>query len=263
MVSDLVSVIMPSYNCGAFVAESIRSVLAQTYPYWELLFIDDGSTDDTSEIVGAFRDNRIRCFRNEKNDGAARSRNRALREAKGRWIAFLDADDLWEPNKLEKQIDFMKEAGCAFSYTCYQEIDEKAEPLGVEVSGPRHISKAGMYAYCWLGCLTVMYDAQKVGLIQILDIQKNNDYAMWLRVIGSVDCYLLDECLAKYRRGRRNSISSHGYTTMVKWHYKLWHEAEGMNCFAAVFMTCVNMWFGIIKKLAFVRRVNRDVEMDI
>ena len=103
-MNDLVSIIMPSYNTGRFIKESIESVLAQTYSNWELIIVDDCSTDNTDEIVAQFTDERIKYLKNEVNSGAAVSRNRALREAKGKWIAFLDSDDLWLPEKLEKQI---------------------------------------------------------------------------------------------------------------------------------------------------------------
>ena len=226
---ELVSIIMPTYNCGRFIAESIRSVLAQTYTNWELLIVDDCSTDNTAQVVGSFNDPRIHYLRNEQNKGAALTRNKALREAKGRYIAFLDSDDLWLPAKLEHQIAFMQQNGYAFSYHEYTEIDEDDKPTGIIVTGPRLVTKIGMYAFCWPGCLTVMYDATKVGLIQIEDIKKNNDYDMWLKVCKKTDCYLLEENLAKYRRGRNGSISSHSILTMIQWHYKLWHEAEKKN----------------------------------
>ena len=251
----LISVIMPSYNCGEYVEETIRSVQAQTCQDWEIIFVDDCSSDDTMKRVSSMlaEDDRIRVFQNSENSGAAVSRNKALREAKGRWIAFLDSDDIWEPTKLEKQIKFMEENDYAFSYTGYQEIDEHSQLTGVKVSGPKHVTRAGMYAFCWPGCLTVMYDREKIGLIQIADIKKNNDYAMWLKVCKKADCYLLDECLAKYRRGRVGSVSSHSITTMIGWHYKLWHEAEGMNVLTSSFMTIVNLFFGLMKKLLYVK----------
>ena len=256
---DLVSIIMPSYNCGRYVKETIQSVQAQTYQNWEIIFIDDSSTDDTIRIVSSLRekDERIHLYQNDHNSGAAISRNNALREAKGKWIAFLDSDDLWEPTKLEKQVRFMEDNGYMFSYTGYQEIDSESRPTGVIVSGPKHITKRGMYSFCWPGCLTVMYDASRIGFIQIEDIKKNNDYAMWLKVCKKADCYLLDECLAKYRRGRAGSVSSHGIMTMIGWHYKLWHEAEGNTPVAALWYTGVNLVFGFYKKLKYVRKVQR------
>ena len=253
---DLVSVIMPSYNCGEFVEETIRSVQAQTYSNWEIIFVDDCSTDDTVQRVTVLgeKDNRIRLYQNKLNSGAAVSRNNALREAKGRWIAFLDSDDLWEPSKLEKQIKFMEGNDYTFSYTAYQEIDSEGTLTGVEISGPNHVTKAGMYAFCWPGCLTVMYDAKKVGLIQIEDIKKNNDYAMWLKVCQKADCYLLPEILAKYRRGRIGSVSSHSIKTMTKWHYKLFREAEKMGVISSLWHTGVNLVCGFYKKLKYVKK---------
>lgn len=254
MSDSLVSIIMPSYNCGKFVEDSIRSVQAQTYQNWELIFVDDCSSDDTIAKVNAMceNDSRIKLFQNKCNLGAAVSRNNALKEAKGRWIAFLDSDDLWEPSKLEKQVRFMEENRYAFSYTVYQEIDEESRSTGVVVTGPMHVTRQGMYNFCWLGCLTVMYDAEKIGLVQIVDIKKNNDYAMWLKVCKKADCYLLDECLAKYRRGRAGSVSSHSISTMIGWHYKLWHEAEGRNAIASIWYTGLNLLFGFYKKKKYV-----------
>jgi teichuronic acid biosynthesis glycosyltransferase TuaG len=126
----LVSVIMPTYNCAPYIVETIRSVQSQTYENWEIIIVDDCSTDNTESIVESINDKRIRYFKNSKNSGAAVSRNFALREAKGRWIAFLDSDDLWAPTKLEHQLRFMVENNYAFSYHNYSEIDEQSKSLG-------------------------------------------------------------------------------------------------------------------------------------
>lgn len=252
-MQELVSIIMPSYNTGRFIAETIDSVLAQTYKSWELIIVDDASTDNTDEVVAGYADDRIIYIKNEKNSGAAVSRNRALREAKGKWIAFLDSDDLWAPEKLERQIAFMKETNCRFSYTNYIEIDETSKPLGRSVTGPKKITKTGMFNYCWPGCLTVMYDAEAVGLIQIEDIKKNNDYAMWLKVCKKENCLLLDEYLASYRK-RSGSISNHSYTALIKWHYRLFRYAEGQNAVFAAVNTCRNLLFGVTKKVMYVKK---------
>ena len=250
-MNDLVSIIMPSYNTGRFIKETIESILAQTYPNWELIIVDDCSTDNTDEVVTSFQDNRIRFLKNDVNSGAAISRNRALREAKGKWIAFLDSDDLWLPEKLEKQISFMEQNDYHFSYTKYEEIDETGKSLGRYVTGPKKITKRGMYNYCWPGCLTVMYDAEYIGLIQIADIKKNNDYAMWLKVCQKAICYLLQEDLAQYRR-HSGSISSHGYAELIKWHYRLFRFVEKYNCFHSFICTVNNLFYGIIKKIKYV-----------
>lgn len=254
MTEGTVSIIMPSYNSEAFISNSINSILAQTYSDWELIIVDDCSTDNTDAVVAGFDDARIRYFKNEKNSGAAISRNRALREAKGKWIAFLDSDDLWLPEKLEKQVSFMEKNGHHYSYTEYAEMNAAGEKTGVVVSGPKKITKTGMYNFCWPGCLTVMYDREFVGDIQIADIKKNNDYAMWLKVCQKADCYLLDEVLAVYRRGRAGSVSTHSITTMIGWHYRLFHEAVGQSAIAAGLNTCRNLFFGLYKKKRFVRK---------
>lgn len=254
----LVSVIMPSYNTGSLIKESIQSVINQTYSNWELIIVDDCSSDNTMEVLGTINDPRIKIIRNEVNSGAAVSRNRALREARGRWIAFLDSDDLWMPDKLEKQLDFMEKNGYSFSYTNYEEIDSDGNQTGVIVTGPGKITETGMFNYCWPGCLTVMYDRNKVGLIQIEDIKKNNDYAMWLKVCKKADCHLLNETLAKYRKGRTGSISTQSVKTMIGWHYKLYHDAEGMGKFESIFNTGRNLIFGVYKKVKYVRKVSEQ-----
>lgn len=252
-MNEVVSIIMPSYNTAKFISETIESVSVQTYPNWELIIVDDCSTDDTDAVVRPYLvDDRIRYIKNEKNSGAAVSRNRALREAKGKWVAFLDSDDLWLPEKLEKQIEFMEKNNYHFSYTNYIEIDEESKTNGKRVTGPKKITKHGMYNYCWMGCLTVMYDAETVGLIQIADIKKNNDYAMWLKACKKADCYLLDEVLAKYRK-RSGSISNYGYTKLIKWHYKLYREAEKNSSIVSAVFTLRNLFWGVLKKIRYVK----------
>ena len=251
MKKDLVSIIMPSYNTANYIGESINSVINQTYKNWELIIVDDCSTDNTDEIVNKFlKDERIKYLKNEKNSGAAISRNKALREAKGRWIAFLDSDDLWVPEKLEKQINFMEKNSHSFSYTFYEEIDEIGNNLNIRILGPKKITKFGMYNYCWPGCLTVMYDAKKIGLIQIEDIKKNNDYAMWLKIIKKTNCYLYPYSLAFYRK-RSGSISNHNYIKLIKWHYKLFKEVDDQNALNSLIFTIRNLFFGVIKKIRY------------
>lgn len=257
MTNDLVSVIMPSYNCGRFVEETIRSVQAQTYQNWELIFVDDCSKDDTIRIVSSMRDKdpRIHLYQNIANLGAAVSRNNALQEAKGRWIAFLDSDDLWYPEKLEKQIHFMEKNDYHFSYTGVDVIDEASNPLNEYWMGPKHITKRAMFDYDWVGCATVMYDSQVVGCIQIEDIKKNNDYAIWLKVIKICDCYLLDEVLSSYRK-RPGSISRHSKFTLITWHYRLFRICEHQNVFIALINTVRNLAFGTLRVLIYKKKKN-------
>lgn len=247
MVDGLVSVIMPSWNTAEYIGDSIQSVLNQTYSNWELLIVDDCSSDNTDEVVKSFQDERIIYLKNEKNSGAALTRNRALREAKGEWIAFLDSDDLWSPQKLEHQISFMKEHGYVFSYHEYEKIDEQSNPLQTYVSGPDCVTKRKMYHYGYPGCLTFMYSAKELGLIQIKDIKKNNDYAILLKLCKKADCYLLKENLAQYRI-RKKSISHDVLWKKLKSHYDLFHFCDEQPALLAFWFAGWNMFYGILKK---------------
>lgn len=247
MVDGLVSIIMPSWNTGNFIAESIQSVINQTYRKWELIIVDDCSTDNTDEVVASFRDERIKYLKNEKNLGAALTRNRALCEARGEWIAFLDSDDLWKPQKLEYQIEFMEKNHFIFSYHEYEKIDEESRPLNVYVSGPRIVTKKKMYNYGYPGCLTFMYSAKTMGLIQIKDIKKNNDYAILLQLCKKANCVLLRKNLALYRI-RKKSISHDKLSKKLKSHYDLFHICDEKPIFIALWYACWNMFYGFFKK---------------
>jgi len=251
----LVSIITPTYNCDRFIAETIRSVQAQTYTEWEMIIVDDCSTDNTQQVLKPFleTDCRIHYLRNEENSGAAISRNRALSKAKGKWIAFVDSDDLWLPDKLERQVAFMEENGYHFSYHEYDEIDEDSKPLGIHVGGKKRVSRFDMFACCWPGCLSVMYDSEYVGLIQIEDVRKNNDTAIWLEVVKKTPCFLLNENLALYRR-RRGSITPVSIWGKIKAHYPLFRIAQRQNPVFAWFWTFMNVPGNIFKKIFYVKR---------
>ena len=260
-MSELVSIIIPNYNCESFIGETIRSVLNQTYTDFELLIVDDCSTDGSVDVIKRFceEDERVHLFINDVNSGAAASRNKALREAKGKWIAFLDSDDLWLPQKLEKQIAFMEGNGYRFSYTAYEHIDENSEPLNVVVTGPKIVTKKRMFRYCYPGCLTVMYDSGDTGVVQIPDEIANgeNDYAMWLKVVKSYPCYFFNEILAQYRV-RGNSLSHKSKKTrLMKNHYKLFRISENRSAVGALFCLMRNLWFGFWKKVKYVNGKKR------
>lgn len=249
----LVSIITPAYNSERYIREAIKSVQAQTYENWEMIIVDDHSDDDTfSVLMCETKDERIHVYQNGSHKGAGETRNCALRKAKGKWIAFLDSDDVWEPTKLEKQIAFMEENGYHFSCRNYVEMDEDGNETEVMVSSKKQVGKWGLYACCWSGCLTVMYDAGKIGLIQINDIKKNNDTAMWLKVIRKADCYLLKECLGKYRR-RANSITPKPIWQRIWAHYPLFRVAEEMNPIHATFWVIMNVFGNAWKKFRYVK----------
>lgn len=250
-----VSIITPIFNSERFIAETIVSVQAQTYQDWEMIIVDDCSTDKTAEIVASFqeKDSRIKYFYNSTNKGSALSRNLALQKAKGKWIAFLDSDDIWLPDKLEKQIEFMTKNNYHFSYTNYCEIDENSKETGILITGPKVITNKLMIAYCWPGCLTVMYDAEKVGIIQTVDIKINEEYALWIKIAKNLNCYLLDENLAKYRRHNK-SLTSQSYFKLIKWHYLMFRKSENRNAVSSFILTLVNLIFGTYKKVFYRRK---------
>ena len=250
MIDGLVSVIMPSCNTGRFIEESIQSVINQTYKNWELLIVDDCSTDDTDEVVKRFNDNRIKYIKNEKNRGAAITRNRAIQEANGEWVAFLDSDDLWLPKKLDHQIKFMKKYNLVFSYHEYIKINEESNSLNIYVTGPRVVTKRKMYNYGYPGCLTFMYSAKEMGVIQIKDIKKNIDYAILLKLCKKADCYLLKENLAKYRI-RKKSISHDKLCKKLKSHYDLFYYCDEKIAIVALWFACWNVFYGIRKKYIY------------
>lgn len=254
MVDGLVSIIMPSWNTSDFIGESIESVLNQTYQNWELIIIDDCSTDNTDEVVNSFNDDRIYYFKNNINSGAAITRNKAMKIARGEWMAFLDSDDLWLPNKLEKMILFMQKNNYSFAYHEYTKIDENSQDLNIYVSGPKRITKHKMYNYGYPGCLTFMYSAKEVGLIQIKDIKKNNDYAILLKICKVADCYLLNENLARYRI-RKKSISHDKLRKKLKSHYDLFNYCDEKKPVIALWYACWNMFYGVMKKKFYERKI--------
>ena len=250
MTGDMVSVIMPSYNTAAYIGKSIESVLAQTHTDWELIIVDDCSVDNTDEVVSRYlSDTRINYIKKDANSGAAVSRNHGLRLASGKWIAFLDSDDLWHPQKLEKQIAYMKETGYKFTYTYYN-VQRNGEWLPYIYTGPAVVNKRRMKNYCYFSTITVMYDREYVGLIQIESVRKNNDYAMWLRIIEKTPCYRFPQCLSSYIK-HEGSISGGSKLKLIKHHYILWRVAEKKSAVQAVILTIRNLIFGVIKKLRY------------
>ncbi len=255
-MNDLVSIVMPSYNTAKYIGDSIKSIINQTYGNWELLIVDDCSTDNTEDIVASFNDERIRFIKKEKNSGAADSRNIALREARGKWIAFLDSDDTWEPEKLEKQLEFMVENGYKFTYTDYR-IQLNGTWLPYVYTGPMRVNERKMKDYCYFSTITVIYDREHVGLVQIENVRKNNDYAMWLKIIKKADCYRFPYCLSNYIK-HDGSVSSGSKLKLIKHHYIMWRVAEKKNPISAAVLTVRNLFWGAIKKIRYKTKINEN-----
>lgn len=260
----LVSIIMPTWNCAQFICQTIRSVQDQSYTNWELLIQDDCSTDNTELIIEplAKLDTRIKYQRNNRNSGAAISRNNAILRANGRWIAFLDSDDLWMTEKLEHQLIFMANHKYEFSYTQSEYIDESGKSLDILETGPNKVGYEKLLFFNFLSTCSVIYDREKIGLIQIPDLKKRNDYAMWLIIAKKVPCYLLPENLAKYRIRTSGNLSgkSKGIVeqrNLLLWHYKLFRQSEKVNPVFAWCLVAYNVIGYIWKRWCYVKKITR------
>ena len=236
MEKGLISVIMPTYNCANFIGETIESVQAQTYQQWEMIIVDDRSTDNTKEIVEEYvkADDRIKYTCLEENSGAAVARTTAMELANGEYMAFLDSDDIWSEDKLEKQLSFMKEQDIAFSCTAYEQIDEKGEPLNRII---RTVPKADynrVLLDCPVGNSTVMYNVEKMGKFEVPNIRKRNDDALWLQMLKKEKyIYGMEPVLMRYRI-RQNSISSNKLK-VIKYHWILYRDIEHLSVARSVF----------------------------
>ncbi|MEW4328511.1 glycosyltransferase family 2 protein [Rossellomorea marisflavi] len=233
---ELVSIIMPAYNCEEFISETIESVINQTYKNWELIVIDDCSTDNTKEKILEMlkQDKRIfyKCLK--ENSGAAIARNTAVNLAKGKYIAFLDSDDLWRNEKLHKQLNFMKENNYYFSSTNYNKIDEDGNDLDRVVTTPFKRDYNYLLKSC-PGNSTVIYNAEKLGKFNIPNIKKRNDYVMWLSVIKeSKWLYGLNETLSSHRI-RQGAISSNK-KSLVGYHWKVYRDIENLSIIKSCYL---------------------------
>ena len=259
MTNDLVSVIMLSHNKVQFVEESVRSVIAQTYTNWELIFVDDNSSDNTiGQMKDLMKDKRIHVLQNIESKGSAASMNSALREARGRWVAFLNVGDLWEPAKLERQVAFMEENDYAFTYTKYKYIDMESRDRGDMMGGLQVVTHRDLIKCCWMGCPTVMYDARRLGRFQVRNIRAHNDFGLWMSVSETTDCHLLDECLASLRVSHRR-LSPLPMFDKVRWRYEVFHSMEGLNPFLSSWLTARNMLGGFMKKVRYVEKVENKI----
>ena len=247
MQKNLVSIITPTYNCGAFIAETMDSVLAQTYTDWEMIIVDDCSTDDTRQVVEAYqtKDSRFLYHCLERNSGAAVARTRAMELAKGEYMAFLDSDDLWTPDKLERQLKFMKENDCAFSCTAYEQIGEDGQPLGKIIKTVPKTDYNRLLLDCPVGNSTVMYSVAKMGKFRVPDIRKRNDDALWLQMLKK-ERYIhgMTDVLMRYRI-RSGSISANKLK-VIKYHWILYREIEHLSIPRSLFHI---FWWCLIKVL--------------
>ena len=247
MDSKLVSIITPTYNCAKFIARTLDSVQAQTYQNWEMIIVDDCSEDNTREIVEEYikNDSRIQYHLLEVNSGAAVARTTAMKLAKGAYMAFLDSDDIWTPDKLERQISWMEDNGYAFSCTAYEHIDEDDNLLNRTIRTIKKTDYNRLLLDCPVGNSSVVYNVEKMGKFEVPNIRKRNDDALWLQMLKK-EKYIwgMPDVLMKYRI-RPNSISSNKFK-VIKYHWILYREIEHLSVIRSVFHIC---WWGTIKVL--------------
>ena len=201
-MESLVSIITPSYNSARFIRQCVESVISQTYNKWEMIIIDDFSNDNSREIINFLckQDTRIKPVFLDNNIGAANARNLGIKKSSGKYIAFLDSDDLWDPYKLEKQISFMECNNLAFSYTAFQSISENGSIRYSTIKVPDMITYHDYLKNTIIGCLTVVLDRRQIGHLEMPDIRSSHDMAFWLLILRSgFSAYGLNENLASYR----------------------------------------------------------------
>ena len=244
--AGLISIIVPVYNAGAYIRETISMVAAQIYGNWELLLVDDGSEDDSREKIRESMesgDARIRLIEKQQNEGAARARNTGIEASKGRYVAFLDADDLWMPDKLEKELAFMKEKQAAFVFTAYEFGDEDAKRTGKVVNVPPSLTYFKALSRTVIFTTTVMLDTERTGreLIRMPEV-KSEDTATWWKILkNGFTAYGLNEVLAVYRRPAR-SLSSNKLEA-IRRIWNLYRKQEKLSLWYSVY----NLFFWAVR----------------
>ncbi|WP_286409833.1 glycosyltransferase family 2 protein [Myroides marinus] len=246
----MVSIIMPSYNASKFIGESIESVLNQTYQDWELLITDDCSKDNSREIIESYilKDNRIKLYQLPINGGAAVARNHSINKARGKYIAFLDSDDIWSSTKLEEQIAFMQSNNLPFSFTAYDQMTEEGVVLNKIINVPKEISYHGYLKNTIIGCLTVIIDRSIVGDFEMPNIKTSQDMATWLLVLKrGFKAYGFNKNLATYRLvGNSNSAKK---SKAAKDVWRVYRDIEKLSIVYSALCFCGYAFNAIKKRL--------------
>jgi teichuronic acid biosynthesis glycosyltransferase TuaG len=255
-MNDVVSIITPSYNSEKYISEAMLSVQNQTYANWELIIVDDHSKDKTVAIVQNFMDDdlRIHLIQLNKNSGAGIARNTALNAATGRYIAFLDSDDLWKPEKLAKQIQFMKKYDLPFTFSFYDCIDEDGNELNTRVQAPTKLKYRQLFFCNFVGNLTGIYDTHFFGKIAISAIRKRQDWMVWLTIVKKIKvAQPVPESLAWYCV-RQDSISA-SKLNLVKHNYAVYRQFHKLNVAVSVLCMIGFLFTQLIVKPRFIKKI--------
>lgn len=252
MNNDLISIVIPVFNGEKFLHDVIETILNQTYSYWEAIFIDDCSTDDSANIIIKYanNDSRIRYYKQEKNCGSALSRNVGIELANGNYLCFIDCDDLWDKRKLEKQIEFMKKMDCAFSYTSYEFANEKGIPNGKKVIA-RKITKYNQVLkdmIIWTS--TVMFNLSLINsnLLKMPNLKYVEDAATWFQILrNGYDAYGIQEILSYYRRFKGTQSSNKFKTQRPLWN--LYRNVEKIGLIKSIYCFCLKNLHALFRRL--------------
>ncbi|WP_299548789.1 glycosyltransferase family 2 protein [Seonamhaeicola sp.] len=236
-MNHIVSIITPTYNSEKFIKQTIESIISQSYKNWELIVVDDASFDSTVAIVEEFIVNHsnIKLLQNDKNEGAAISRNNGIEAAQGDYIAFLDADDLWKSDKLEKQIEFIKSNNADVCFCSYDLMSEEGTLLNETVTALTKLSYKKFLKCNYIGNLTGIYHAKSLGKIYAPDLRKRQDWLMWLEAVkrSNKPALGMEESLAIYRV-RKHSISSNKLN-LVKYNFLVYRKGLGFSLIKSIY----------------------------
>jgi len=249
-IKECISIVIPVYNAAPYLRETIQSVKAQTYPDWELILVDDASTDDSMEILQSYKAENIKVLSMLKNKGPAAARNEGIRRAQGRYLTFLDADDIWDKDKLQKQLNFIKEKQCAFSFTGYEFADETAKRNGKIVSVPEKITYPEALKNTTISTITVMFDRRKLPteLLLMPENCQREDTATWWKILKKIDyAYGLNEILSFYRKNS-NGLSSNKIVAFKR-SWNLYKNVEKLGLVKSIFYFSLHFVYAIKKRL--------------
>lgn len=249
-MNSLVSIITPSYNSSRFVNECIDSVLAQTHREWEMIIVDDGSTDGSAELIRGIieKESRIKLVALDENVGAAETRNVAISMAKGRFIAFLDSDDVWMPEKLEHQLGFMQKNGHAFTFGDYIPISEDGKDEYKKIRVPESIDYEGYLKNTIIGCLTVVIDREQTGDFRMPDVRSSHDMALWLEILNrGFRAYGIDEVLGKYRLVSSSNTAKKMHAAGEVW--RVYRDVRGLSLAKSSYCWCHYLYHAVRKRL--------------
>lgn len=244
---NIISIVMPAYNAAQYIEQSIESVLKQSYTNWELIIVDDCSIDDTYKIVEklCITEERIKLFRMNENSGVAMARNFAISMSRGKYIAFLDSDDLWLPDKLEKQLNLMQEKKAVISYTAYRQFS--MEKVGNLVSVPEQVTYKQLLKGNVIGCLTVMLDKERLGNLQMKKA-RHEDYILWLDILKQGNtAYGLQEDLARYRKSETSLTSNKKRSAL--WTWQVYRQHQELSFFSSIYYFIFYVCKGLLKHL--------------